>query len=66
MDAEEKASKLFEEQEKRRQQAKEAIQRSRQQQIERRTAEKMQDEHEQKEFSEFWKIRNEELVIAEQ
>ena len=29
-------------------------------------AEKHQENQEQKEFSEFWKIRNEELMIAEQ
>ncbi len=45
---------------------KEAIERSRQQQIERKQQEKHQDNQEQKEFTEFWKIRNEELAIAEQ
>jgi hypothetical protein len=34
--------------------------------MEKRQAEKEQDMREQKEFTEFWKIRNEELAIAEQ
>ena len=45
---------------------KEAIERSRQQQIDRRNQEKAVDQQEQKEFTEFWKIRNEELALAEQ
>ncbi len=45
---------------------KEAIERSRQQQISRKKAEKDADHQEQKEFAEFWKIRNEELAIQEQ
>lgn len=44
---------------------KEAIERSRQQQIEKKQQEKQQEAQEQKEFTEFWKIRNEELAIAE-
>ena len=41
---------------------KEAIERSRQQQISRKKEEKKADYQEQQEFAEFWKIRNEELV----
>jgi hypothetical protein len=65
-DAEEKARYLFEEQERRRIQLKEQIERSRQQQIDKRNNEKVNERMEQKEFTEFWKIRNEELQIAEQ
>lgn len=45
---------------------KEAIERSRKSQIDKKQAEKYQEKQEQQEFSEFWKIRNEELAIAEQ
>lgn len=34
--------------------------------MDRKKAEKEADMKEQKEFSEFWKVRNEELAIAEQ
>lgn len=58
--------KLFEEQERRRFQMKEAIEKSRQQQINKKHIEKHQEKVEEQEFTEFWKIRNEELAIAEQ
>lgn len=45
---------------------KEAIEKSRQQQINKRLDEKQQVKAEEQEFTEFWKIRNEELSIAEQ
>jgi hypothetical protein len=45
---------------------KEAIERSRKQQIDRKYQEKQAETDEQREFSEFWKIRSEELAIAEQ
>lgn len=45
---------------------KEAIEKSRQQQINKRLNEKEQGKVEEQEFTEFWKIRNEELAIAEQ
>jgi hypothetical protein len=35
-------------------------------QVEKRNVEKAREMQEQKEFTEFWKIRNEELAIAEQ
>lgn len=66
MEAEEKANRLFEEQERRRMELKEMIDKSRYQQMEKRRLEKERDNNEQKEFTEFWKIRNEELAIAEQ
>ena len=45
---------------------KEAIEKSRQQQINKKHMEKHQEKMEEQEFTEFWKIRNEELAIAEQ
>ncbi len=64
-EAEEKALRLFEEQERRRQQLKEAIEKSRAQQIDRKHQEKEAVSAEQREFSHFWRLRNEELHIAE-
>ena len=66
MQAEEKALHLFNEQEKKKREMKEAIERSRQQQISRKQAERNYEKQQEKEFQEFWKIRNEELQIAEQ
>lgn len=64
-EAEEKANRLFEEQERKRMELKQAIEKSRQLQMDKRNAEKAREQQEQKEFTEFWKIRNEELAIAE-
>lgn len=64
-EAEEKALRLFEEQERRRQQLKEAIEKSRQQQLAKKKQEREADQLDQKEFSYFWKLRNEELQVAE-
>lgn len=44
---------------------KEAIEKSRQQQINKKQIERHQGKMEEQEFTEFWKIRNEELSIAE-
>ncbi len=41
------------------------IESSRQQQMSKRRAEKEADVNEQKEFAEFWRMRNDELAIAE-
>jgi len=65
-EAEEKAIRLFEEQERRRIQLKQAIEKSREQQIMKKRAEKEADEREQVEFKHFWKLRSDELHIAEQ
>jgi hypothetical protein len=43
-----------------------AIDRSRQLQIQRRQQEKLQSKKEENEFAEFWRIRNDELTLAEQ
>lgn len=43
-----------------------AIERSRKNQMERIRQEKLNKQAEEKEFAEFWKMRNEELAIAEQ
>jgi hypothetical protein len=64
-EAEEKALKLFEEQERRRQALKEQIELSRKHQIEKKRRERDAEENEQKQFSEFWKLRSDELAIAE-
>jgi hypothetical protein len=65
-EAEEKAIKLFEEQERRRAQLKEAIEKSREQQMQRKRHEKQCEVQEQEQFKHFWKLRSEELAIAEQ
>ena len=44
---------------------KSAIEKSRQNQLDRRGRESDQKKQEEFEFSEFWKMRNEELAIAE-
>jgi len=64
-EAEEKAVRLFEEQERRRIQLKEAIEKSRATQIDRKNQVKEAEAAEQREFSHFWRLRNEELHIAE-
>lgn len=57
---------LFEEQERRRYEMKLAIDKSRQHQLDKKQREKEILAQEQKEFTEFWKIRNQELEIARQ
>ena len=64
-EAEEKARRLFEEQEARRAQLKAAIEKSRKHQIEKRKFEKEMEHKEEKDFQEFWKARSEELAQAE-
>lgn len=65
-EAENKANILFEEKEMRRRQMKQAIEMSRKNQIDRRNKEIAEGKKEEMEFAEFWKLRNEELAIAEQ
>lgn len=64
-EAEQKAAQLFEEQEKRKLAMKDAIERSRRQQIARRQAEKDAEAQEESEFKDYWKVRNQELQEAE-
>jgi hypothetical protein len=64
-EAEEKALKIFEEQERRRQQMKEQIEKSRALQIQKKRDEKDREVVQQKQFSEFWKMRSDELQVAE-
>ena len=64
-EAEEKALKIFEEQERRRQQMKEQIEKSRALQIQKKRDEKDREVAQQKQFSEFWKMRSDELQVAE-
>lgn len=64
-EAENKASQLFEEKEAKQKQMKAAIIKSRKNQIERKHREIDAKKREEVEFSEFWKMRNEELAIAE-
>jgi len=65
-EAEDKANRLFEEQERRKLEMKLAIERSRQLQCARHVQEKDMAKQEEKEFAEFWRTRNEELQLAEQ
>jgi SpoVK/Ycf46/Vps4 family AAA+-type ATPase len=60
-EAEEKALKIFEEQERRRQMLKDQIEKSRAQQIQKKRDERDREQAEQRQFSEYWKFRNEEL-----
>ena len=60
-EAEEKARRLFEEQEARRAELKAAIEKSRKHQIEKRKMEKEMENKEEKDFQEFWKACSEEL-----
>lgn len=65
-EAENKAASLFEEKERRKREMKEAIEKSRTAQLHRTAMEKVAVKEEEKEFSAFWKLRNEELAIADQ
>jgi len=65
-EAENKATALFEEKERRRAEMKAAIEKSRANQIDRKHKEQGDKKREEMEFAEFWKLRNEELAIAEQ
>ena len=65
-EAENKATHLFEEKESRRYQMKAAIEKSRKNQIMRTQKEILGKKEEEREFSAFWKLRNDELAIAEQ
>jgi len=65
-EAENKATALFEEKERRRAEMKAAIEKSRANQIDRKVKEGEDKKREELEFAEFWKLRNEELAIAEQ
>ena len=65
-EAENKATHLFEEKEKRRLEMKAAIEKSRKNQLIRKEREILAKKEEDREFSEFWKLRNDELAIAEQ
>ena len=64
-EAENKAAALFQEKERRKVEMKNAIEKSRQNQIQRREREDNSKKQEEFQFSEFWKMRNEELAIAE-
>lgn len=65
-EAEDKANRLFEDQQRRKFEMKQAIERSRALQIQKQQEEKAQTRKEEKEFAEFWRVRNEELQRAEQ
>ena len=60
-EAEDKANRLYDQQEKRKADMKNAIERSRAIQIERKKQEAAAKKQEDKDFAEFWRIRNEEL-----
>ncbi len=65
-EAEKKAAQLFEEQERKRAEMKNAIERSRKMQIEKRRMEKEMEKKEEEEFAKYWRVRNQELQEAEQ
>jgi len=65
-EAEDKANRLFEEQQRRKLEMQQAIERSRQLQIQRRQKERDSNKLEEKEFAGFWKVRNDELSLAEE
>lgn len=64
-EAENKAAALFAEKERRKAEMKAAIEKSRSNQMGRKRREEEERKQEELEFSEFWKLRNEELAIAE-
>ena len=65
-EAENKAAELFEAKERKRAEMQNAIEKSRKNQIDRKLKEVADKKQEEREFAEFWKLRNEELAIAEQ
>lgn len=65
-EAEDKANRLYEEQQRRKFEMKQAIERSRALQIDRKNKQKHDELQEEKDFAEFWKVRNQELQLAEQ
>lgn len=65
-EAEDKANRLFEDQQRRKFEMKQAIERSRALQIEKKQNQKANAIQEEKDFAQFWKVRNEELQMAEQ
>ncbi len=64
-EAEEKAKRILEEQEAKRHQLKQQIAHSRSHQVQKRRDEKTAQLLEEKDFTEFWKARNDELAIAD-
>ena len=65
-EAENKAAVLFEEKERRKAEMKAAIEKSRAHQLDRKRKERDDRKQEELQFAEFWRMRNEELAIAEQ
>jgi len=65
VEAEEKARKLFEEKEAQRILLKSAIEKSRKHQINKRQEEKRAVTQDERDYTEFWKARNEELLVSE-
>lgn len=65
-EAEDKANRLYEEQQRRKFEMKQAIERSRALQIDRKNKNKADELQEEKDFADFWKVRNQELQLAEQ
>lgn len=57
-EAEDKANRLYEEQQKRKFEMKQAIDRSRALQVERKQKERFDLNRDEKEFADFWKVRN--------
>jgi len=64
-EAENKAAQAFEEKERRKLEMKAAIEKSRKNQLARNAKTSQEAKDEERMLSEFWKMRNEELAIAE-
>ena len=65
-EAEDRANRVYEQQERRKAEMKAAIERSRQLQIQRKQAQRDAEKKEENDFAAFWKVRNEELQFAEE
>ncbi len=65
-EAEEKANNMLLEKERKARELKEQIERSRQQQMQKKTNEKNKTKQDEKEFADFWRLRNDELQISEE
>jgi hypothetical protein len=65
-EAEDKANRIFEDQQRRKFEMKQAIERSRALQIEKKKNQRENLKQEEKDFAEFWRVRSEELSMAEQ
>jgi hypothetical protein len=61
-----KANRLFDEKENKRKYLKSAIDKSRQLQVDKHVEDKENKKQKEEEFKQFWKLRNDELLVAEE